>query len=222
VTAEDAIGQLFQAVESGNLEAVRDLASRDPAAVVAPGPDGLSSVLWARYRDRIDVLDVLLSVGPQLDVFEAAAVGWKDRLRELLQGEPALVSAWSVDGFTPLHLAAFFGHAEAVGFLVEHGADPHAVSRNPLSVMPLHSAAAGGHLEAARVLLDGNADPNARTHQGFTALHDAAENGSLDLTELLLERGADPTITDDEGRTARDMAIERGHTDVAFLLEGAG
>ena len=50
------------------------------------------------------------------------------------------------DGFTPLHLAAFFGRLEAAALLVDRGADLEAPSRNPRfpSVRPLHSAIAGG------------------------------------------------------------------------------
>jgi ankyrin repeat protein len=218
----DPTGELFQAMESGDLEAVGRIASEDPASVVAPGPDGLSAVMWARYRDRTDLLEILLEASPELDVFEAAAVGWADRLRELLEADPTLVSAWSTDGYTPLHLAAFFGQGEAAKVILERGGDVTALSRNGMTVQPLHSAAAGGHRDAVAVLLDAGAPVDAVSHGGFTALHDAAQNGSLEIVELLLERGADPNLVEDQGRTARDLAIEAGHTDVALLLEGTG
>jgi uncharacterized protein len=222
MTENDRTGELFQAMESGDLDAVRRIASEDPAVVVAPGSDGLSSVMWARYRDRADLLEILLSVALELDVFEAAAVGRADRVRELLAADPGLASAWSADGFTPLHLAVFFGQAEAAKVILERGADVTAVSRNGMTVQPLHSAAAGGYRHTVGVLLDAGAPIDAVSHGGFSALHDAAQNGSLDIVELLLERGADPSLTDERGRTARDLAIEAGHTDVAFLLEGTG
>jgi len=43
-------------------------------------------------------------------------------LTELLAEDPELVDAMSGDGFTPLHLAAFFGQADAVRLLLARGA----------------------------------------------------------------------------------------------------
>ena len=48
-------------------------------------------------------------------MFEAATFGDLDRLTELLAEDPELVDAISGDGFTPLHLAAFFGQSDAAG-----------------------------------------------------------------------------------------------------------
>ena len=64
------------------------------------------------------------------------------------------------DGFTPLHLAAFFGGAEAVRAILARGADPDADADNPLGVRPIHSAAAVGDIESVRALLEAGADPN--------------------------------------------------------------
>jgi uncharacterized protein len=81
-----------------------------------------SPILRARYADDLESLERLLAEDNELDVFEAAAVGRTERVRELLDGDPTLVGAWSADGFTPLHLAAYFGHVDSVRLLLEHGA----------------------------------------------------------------------------------------------------
>jgi ankyrin repeat protein len=102
----------------------------------------------------------------ELDVFEAAAVGRTERLRELLDEDPSLANAWAEDGFQPLGLASFFGHVDAVRLLLERGADVNSPSRNEMKVMPLHSAAAtqhpGARYELAKLLLEHGADPNTR------------------------------------------------------------
>ena len=155
-------------------------------------PD-VSSILQARYEDREDDLATLLAGDPDLDVFEAAAVGRTDRLRELLDADPALAESWSADGFTPLHLAAYFGHADGVRVLLEHGAPVGAVARNDLGVQPLNSAAASQVTDArvavARLLLDAGADPNAELPSGFRPLDAALQNADAELAELLRERG---------------------------------
>ena len=81
----------------------------------------MSELLQAIYRGDRARADELLAGDPELDVFEAAAVGRTDRLRELLDQDPALANGWADDGFQPLGLASFFGHVEAARLLVERG-----------------------------------------------------------------------------------------------------
>jgi ankyrin repeat protein len=179
----------------------------------------LSELLTAVYNGDQARVDELLAGDPELDVFEAAALGRVERLEPLLDAEPGLVSAWAEDGFTPLHLAAFFRHPEAARFLVERGALVDVVARNAeLEVTPLQSAAASREEETAALLLERGADPNVQQRGGFTALHAAAQNGDEPLAELLLVHGADRTIVADDGRTAADFARDAGHDGLAARL----
>jgi ankyrin repeat protein len=156
----------------------------------------MSELLQAVYRGDQTSVDELLAEDPQLDVFEAAAVGRAERLRELLDGDPSLANAWADDGFQPLGLATFFGHVEAARLLVERGAEVNSASRNDMKVMPLHSAAATGDPEAryelAKLLLENGADPNARQQDDFTPVMAADQLGDERLRELLVEHGASP------------------------------
>jgi uncharacterized protein len=131
-----------------------------------------------------------LAAGAKLDVFEAAALGETERLRELLAGDPELARAHSDDDFTPLHYAAFFDGPEAARVLVEHGGDVNSFADNDLGVHPLNSAAAAGQSEVAAILLEAGADPNARTRSGFSPLDAARENADDKLEALLRSYGA--------------------------------
>jgi ankyrin repeat protein len=179
---------------------------------------GLSAAMHALYRGRTEEAERLLPDEP--NVFEAAAFGLNDLLRELLDREPELARSFSGDGFTALHLAAFLGHADAVRLLLDRGADPNAVaiSEQIGPVQPLHSAAATRRLECARLLVERGADVNARQSGGYTPLHEAAGNGDMELTRLLLEAGADRAARKDDGQTPADVAGERGHGDVLDVL----
>jgi ankyrin repeat protein len=168
-------------------------------------PSPGSELLDALYRGDCTAVAVKLGQAPELTIFEAAAVGRSDRVHELLLLEAGFVDLWSPDGFTALHLAAFFGHAEVARELLKRGADVSPVSRNALGVQPINSAAAGGHTDIVRALLDHGADPDARLEGGFRPIHAAAQNGNDELAALLVERGADETAVTDDGRTVADF-----------------
>lgn len=154
----------------------------------------MSELLQAIYQGDQARADELLAADPELDVFEAAAVGRTDRLRELLDEDPDLANAWAADGFQPLGLASFFGHVEAARLLVERGAEVNSASRNDMKVMPLHSAAATGdpdaRYELAKLLLEHGADPNARQQDDYTPLMAADQHGDERLRKLLVDHGA--------------------------------
>lgn len=213
---------LFDAVRAGDLHALAEMLEADPSLAASRDEAGLSPVLVAGYHGRREAMALLASHTPAPDVGEAAAVGDVRRLRALLDADAGQVAAFSVDGWTPLHLAAFFGRGEALRLLLERGADPAARSRNPMANTPLHAAMAG-RLEAdgLRALLDAGAETDARQHGGYTALHAAAMHGDAATARLLLDRGADPALPADDGRTAADFARAGGHAGVVALLEGA-
>ena len=112
-------------------------------------------------------------------------------------------------GLTAVHLAAAYGHTEAVALLLERGADLHARAVNMAT--PLHCAAEANRTEVITQLLDCGADVHARANKEDTALHYAAFNGRLAATKLLVARGADVHAKDRDGDTPRDDAIGRGN-----------
>jgi len=209
---------LIEAVKAGDADRIRELLAADPSLVAARDEAGVSALLLARYRFDRAASEALLAADPDLDVFEAAAMGYVDRLRERLVDDPAAVVAFSSDGYTALHLAAFFGKTEAARILLEHGALVDAYTRNPFANQPLHAAAAGRHVEVCRVLIAAGADVNATQHGGYTPLHEAAQHGDVEMSELFLSAGADPESTTDAGETPVEVAAAAGHADLADRL----
>jgi ankyrin repeat protein len=209
---------LFAAIKAGDLSRVSELLAAEPGLASARDASGLSAILTSAYYQQPAITAALLAAGPSLDVFEAAAAGATKQLSALLSANPAAANAVAADGFTPLGLAAFFGHTEAVYLLLDHQADPAIASQNAMQVMPLHSAVAGQHLAIAKALLIHGAPVNAAQADAFTPLHGAAQNGQLAMIDLLLKNGADPSAQAADGQTPRDIALAAGHSEATALL----
>src|SRR5205814_8890338 len=160
---------LFAAIDAGDSVRVVDMLAADPTLAAARDGEGVSATMHALYHGRHDIADMIAAALPELDVFEAAALGRIDRLGELLTADPGLAALRSPDGFTALHFPAFFGIGDAQTasrLLIAAGADVNARSENPLSVLPIHSATAGNHDEVVAVLVDAGADVDARQSGG--------------------------------------------------------
>jgi uncharacterized protein len=170
-----------------------------PELARAQDDKGVSALLLALYHRRPAARDALLAAGAPVGPLEAAALG------DVAALQGADLSVRGGDGFTPLHLAAFFGGVEAVAAILATGADPDADNDNVFKVHPIHSASAVGDRASVRLLLEAGANPNVRQEGGFTPLHTAAHNADAELAKLLLEHGADPDAANDEGKTPRDM-----------------
>jgi len=190
---------IFDLIGAGDADGVRDLLAREPGAAAARDEQGLSALMRAFYRGRGPVLEAILGARPPLDAWDRLLVGESEGLPP--------PDAWSPDGFTPLHLAAFAHNVAAAHALLDAGADPNVIARASFAtVTPLGTAATFGATEVARLLLARGADTEATADHGFTPLQAAAANGSTELVELLLAHGASPDARNENGQSARDLA----------------
>ena len=153
-----------------------------------------------------------------MDIFTAAEKGEIGTIAELLAADPKLATKHREDGWTALHLAAYYGHPEAVGFLLARGADVTLRSANSMANTSLHAAVAGRQFEVTKILLENGIEVNATQHGGWTALHAAAQNGDSRLAELMLKGGADPGAVSENGSTALSLATAGNHTGTIELL----
>lgn len=174
---------LIDSVNAGDLAAVRAIVSGDPTLASLRLATGESPVMAALYRGHHPIVAALIEAGAEIDVFSAAALGRTEDLRAALRTTP--VNVYAYDGWTPLHLAAFFGHLDAARLLLDSGADVHAVSRNGLTNTPLHAATAGKHVDVALLLHARGADPRVIDAGGYTPLQIASQNGLSSVVEAV-------------------------------------
>ncbi|XP_025092484.1 oxysterol-binding protein-related protein 1-like isoform X2 [Pomacea canaliculata] len=150
-------------------------------------------------------------------------------------------------GWTPLHLAAYFGHINTVKVLLEQGAEVNLV--NVSGDTPLHRASYTGREDVVRTLLEYGADVavvNVEGHQAKdvtrsahvqqmleaaasheaqqsqSELLEAAASGNMEKLHLMLSCPGAPSLStaDEFGNTALHLAALRGHMEVTvFLLQ---
>ena len=153
------------------------------------------------------------------DIHKAAKDGDTDEVAALLSMDNRLTRTHDGDGWTPLHLAAHYGHADVVSLLLHNNAPVDIRSTNQMANTPLHAALAGRRGDAAKMLIDAGADVNARQHGGWAPLHSAAANGDREMVDLLIARGADSAAVNDAGVSVAAIARDRGHAALADDLD---
>jgi ankyrin repeat protein len=209
---------LLQASKDGRLDDIKRLLAAEPAAIALRAASGETPLMAALYRGHQDVVAVLVEAGAPFDIFAGAALGRIDVVEARLALSPAAANSYAYDGWTPLHLAAFFGHTATAERLLGAGANLAAVSRNSLRNTPLHAAVAGGHVDGSLLLIERGAPVNVADAGGHTPLHIAAEAGYVPIVKALLDRGADAHAVDADDRTPPARAAARNHTEVIDLI----
>jgi ankyrin repeat protein len=116
-----------------------------------------------------------------------------------------------LNGRTLLHLAARDGDVEAATWLLERGADVHAVNDCALGCeergeTPLHDAQAFRDDQMSELLLARGARVDALDANGRSPLHVAGDGGRLGGAFVLCRYGADPLRKDASGMTPYELA----------------
>lgn len=206
-TAPDA---LLAAIRSRDTATIERMLRDDPSLAAMRAAGGESLVLHCCYAGATELIPLLLS-GRALDACEAAALGDVAALREAIESDDNDRVRRSSDGWTPLHLAAFFGREDAVTLLIDHGAPLDAHSTNATRNSPLHAALAGAlNANVVRRLIFAGADVTALGAHRITPLHLAASRGDSALCDLLIARGAEIHAVMDDGTTPAQLATARG------------
>lgn len=210
----------------------------------APQVDGMTALHWATYHDDVEVTDLLVRAGANVNAanrygvtpLSLACTNGNTVIVELLLEAGADANAPLPGGETPLMTAARTGRLAAVKALLAHGAavDSKEERRAQTALM---WAAAEGHAEVVQALVDAGADFRTGLPSGFTPLLFAVREGRLDVARVLLKAGADvnETVAAAAGRrrgyggrlppigaTPLLIAVTNAHFELASHLLDAG
>jgi ankyrin repeat protein len=187
------ISPLYRAAAGGDLEAVRQLATKSPGT------------MNEKFKnDKIDgwtPLDVAIDSGHEDIAAYLITAGADINHREKRKGT------------TPLISAASRGQERTVGLLIEKGADVNAVTSGGESA--LLRATQKGNKRIAEDLLAHGARTDATGYENFKApLNEAITLGDMEIVGLLVEKGARV-----DSRSLEDAA-SRGQTELLkYLIE---
>ncbi len=215
---------LFFAAESGSPETVEQLLAAGARPDVAD-VDRATPLVAAAAAGDAEILDRLLAAHaaaglvPRSDALEiAAALGYVDVVRVLVEGGLPVEPTDLRTGMTPLYHAAAAGQADVVELLLQAGAS---AGSQGFGSSALLAAIAQGHEDVVRQLL-GRQEGGEQRVAPRSLLHLAVENGQPGIVDLLAQAGTDVDATDLGNRTPLHIAIDNDQADVAAALVDAG
>ena len=166
----------------------------------APGGSPLHTAVRTRNPETVAMPDAIPTGNlSSLDFIKALIARGANLNAQLARGNNS--TFLSLNGATPLLLAAYAGDVPLIRLLIEKGADPKITNKDKSTAL---MAAAGlgydegrqmrwteaASLDAVTAMLDLGADVNAVDANGNTALHGAALTGANSVVNLLVEKGA--------------------------------
>jgi len=137
----------------------------------------------------------------------------------LKQPKALTVIEVSLDGATPLLLAAEVNNTGAVKALLDAGADPRITTEYGTTALILAAGAGTDEqrprapeerakaIDTAKLLVEHGVDVNAVGQFGWTALHAAAYQGLTDVIEFLVSKGANINEMDAFGQTPLSISL---------------
>ena len=190
---------LHAAVVSGHDKVVTRLLSEKHNALNCYDYTGRTPLHEAVRKNDSIIVNILLDKHPQMVKYKCKQ--WQEVNQTLLSFEE--LAEYSADvchcGYTPLHLAALYGHLEAAILLIRKGAQLD--DRDCTGATPIHVAACPNRAN----LIGGNI--NVKTSNGSTPLHSAAACGVVGIIDYLLYKKASLTAVDNYNLTAPHYSI---------------
>lgn len=198
---------LTDMIKNGDQSMVIDYLRQEPMLMLSKDNEGRSLFYYAIAYERFDIIEFFISKNYQPDLIEYACLGSTEKVVKTINDQPEQMHTYSPDGWSILHIAAYYGHVSLLIKLIDLGMDIHTISKNAHRQEAIHSASAGNQKKAISCLLkhgakiDGNGAHNS-------PLHISLKNKEYDIIKLLVKNGANIFAKDKEQKSAVDYALE--------------
>ena len=212
---------LHAAVSAGHVEVVRELISSPPTALTCRDYTGRTALHEAVRKNNSEIVKIILQKDHAL--IHETCNHWQ-RMEQQNETHTSLKLSFKESteyhgdtchcGYTPLHVAARYGHWEIGMYLIEIGG-ARVNASDCFGATPLHVAACHNHKLFVHMLMrsESSANINSMTANGSTPLHSAAACGAVEIIDLLLYFGANLSAVDKGGLSTLHYAILHIHPD---------
>lgn len=204
---------IFDLIDKNYDEEMEEILNKDVSILGIPNENGITPLLYALYLGKKKLAEKIYSKNFNFSIFESIGMQDLDKVKSCIEKNPNIINSYSLDGWTALHLAAFWGSREIVLLLLGNGAiiDLPSKSKASFGNSALQAAIAMQQLEIVELLLLRGANPNfLQKPSNITPLHIAASRDNEKIISLLLEKGADKTQKTADGKLPIDIAREHG------------
>ncbi|GAB1288263.1 Serine/threonine-protein kinase TNNI3K [Apodemus speciosus] len=159
----------------------------------------------------------IAAIAGHTEDFDRFSEGRANLAAEVLLQHGANVNVQDAIFFTPLHIAAYYGHEQVTSVLLKFGADVNVSGE--VGDRPLHLASAKGFFNIVKLLVEeGNkADVNAQDNEDHVPLHFCSRFGHHNIVSYLLQSDLEvqPHVINIYGDTPLHLACYNGNFEVA-------
>ena len=206
---------LHSAVSAGHVEVVRELISSPPTALTCRDYTGRTALHEAVRKNNSELVKIIIQKDPAL--IHETCNHWQ-RVEQQNETHTSLKLSFeeSIEyhgdvchcGYTPLHMAARYGHWKIGIYLIIIGG-ARVDAPDCFGATPLHVAACHNHKLFVYMLMGskGGANINSRSSNGSTPLHSAAACGAVEIIDVLQYFGANLSAADKDGLSALHYTI---------------
>ncbi len=218
---------IHEAVEQGDIEAVREILGTSPDQVGIKDARNNMPLHLAASGGNLEIVKMLVEAGADVNAGDnendtplhiSAMDTSKAAISYYLLEHGASVNYEDQFKTTPFHFAAIGGDIALISLMLDKGANVNAANANRIT--PLCYAAGRRHPEAVRLLLSKGADINHIKNHGERPVFDAARGGLVEIMEIFIQNGADINVVDSNniGLLVPAAEFDRNVDMISFLI----